>query len=81
MGSPKGQFQYKVNQEAYALVVKALVTEPQTLTMLEELTGLHRVTLYRLFRIFKKHDLVHVSGWEQDRRGRDMYPIFTFGKG
>lgn len=81
MPSAKGQNQVKVNQEAYAMVIRALMDEPQTLTMLQELTGLHRVTLYRLFRILKKHRIVHVSGWEQDRRGRDMYPIFTMGEG
>lgn len=81
MPAPKGKPQVKVNQEAYALVVKALMTEPQTFDMLQELTGLHRVTLYRLFRIFKKHDIVHISGWEQDRRGRDAFAIYTMGKG
>lgn len=71
----------KINQESYALIIKALVTEPQTTTSLQELTGLHRVTIYRLFRALKKHGIVHVSGWEQDRRGRDMFPVFTFGAG
>lgn len=81
MRSLKGKNQVKVNQEAYAMVIRALMDEPQTLTMLQELTGLHRVTLYRLFRTLKKHRIVHVSGWEQDRRGRDMYPVFKMGEG
>lgn len=81
MPAPKGKPQVKINQEMYALVIKALMTEPQTFDMLQELTGLHRVTLYRLFRTFKKHDIVHISGWEQDRRGRDMFAVYTFGKG
>ena len=81
MPASKGKSMNKVNQEAYAMSIKALMTEPQSFDMLEELTGLHRVTLQRLFRIFKKHKIVHVSGWEQDRRGRDMFPIFTLGAG
>ncbi len=81
MPAPKGGVMHKVNQETYALVFKALLKEPQSLDSLEELTGLHRVTLYRLFRTLKKHKVVHVSDWEQDRMGRDMFPVFTLGAG
>ena len=81
MPAPKNQPINKVNQETYALVFKALLTEPQSLDNLEELTGLHRVTLYRLFRTLKKHKVVHVVEWEQDRMGRDMFPVFAIGHG
>lgn len=81
MPAPKGGVMHKVNQESYALIFKALMKEPQTISMLEEVTGLHRVTLYRLFRTFRKHKIVHVSGWDQDSRGRDAFHIFTLGKG
>ena len=81
MPAPKDGVTHKVNQETYALVFKALLKEPQSLDSLEGLTGLHRVTLYRLFRTLKKHKVVHVSDWEQDRMGRDMFPVFTLGAG
>lgn len=81
MPLPKSGKHHRVNQDAYARVIKALVEEPVTLRQLEEITGLHLVTLYRLFRILKKHGLVHISAWEQDSRGRDAFAVFTFGKG
>lgn len=81
MPAPLGKKQNRVNQDAYARVIAALLHEPQTLTMLEESTGLHRVTLQRLFRIFRKHKVVHISAWEQDSRGRDVFAVFTLGKG
>lgn len=81
MGAPKGIPQHKVNQDAYTRIIKALMKEPQTLTSLQELTGLHRVTLQRLFRTFRAHKIVHISDWEQDRRGADAFAVFTLGKG
>jgi len=81
MPSPKGAKHHRVNQDAYARVIKEITNEPCTLRHLEEVTGLHLVTLYRLFRIFKKHKLVYISAWEPDSRGRDAHPVFTFGQG
>lgn len=81
MPSPKGAKHHRVNQDAYARVIKELVTEPCSLRHLVDVTGLHLVTLYRLFRVFKKYKLVHVSAWEPDSRGRDAHPVFTFGEG
>lgn len=81
MPSVKGSRQHKVNQDAYVRVVKAMMEEPQTLTSLEECTGLHRVTLQRLFRTFRKHGVVHITDWEPDSRGRDTFAVFTLGKG
>jgi AraC-like DNA-binding protein len=81
MPSLKGSKQNKVNQSAYTKVIKELLTEPCTLTHLQEVTGLHRVTLQRLFRIFRKHKLVYITDWEQDRRGRDTFAVFSLGEG
>lgn len=71
----------KVNQTSYALIFKALLSEPQSFDTLVEITGLHRQTLYDLFRVLKKYKVVHVCGWDQDSMGRDMFPIFKLGAG
>lgn len=73
--------QHRVNQTAYTLVIKQLMAEPSTLTDLENVTGLHRVTLQRLFRVFRRHKIVHITDWEQDSRGRDVFAVFALGEG
>ena len=81
MPSPKGAKHHRVNQDAYVRVVKALLQEPQTASSIEEITGLHRITVQRLFRTFKKHDVVHIVDWEPDSRGRDAFGVYALGKG
>lgn len=71
----------KLNQTMYAIIFKMLLKEPQSIDALEEETGLHRVTLYRLFRTLRKHKVVHISDWEPDRMGRDAMAVFKLGAG
>lgn len=72
---------HKVNQECYARVFKALMSEPHTANDLAELSGLSPLTTRDLLRVLKKHKVVHISAWEQDSRGRDMIAVFSLGAG
>lgn len=72
---------HRVNHEAYAAVIKALLDHPQTAHELAEVSGLHIVTSQGLMRVFKRHKIVHVSAWDPDSLGRDVTPVFSLGKG
>lgn len=69
----------KINQESYALIFKALLNEPMSIDMMQDLTGLHRQTLYKLMRCFKRHKIVYISDWEWDTRGRDSKAVYAIG--
>ena len=71
----------KVNQEIYAMIVKGLMTKPMSIDEMQDLTGMHRKTLYRLMRTFRGKKIVYISDWEQDRFGRDCKAIYTMGIG
>ena len=71
----------KVNQESYAIIIRMLLEEPQGFNALQEATGLHRGTLYRLFQTFRKHRIAHICDWEPDSLGRDAFPVYALGKG
>lgn len=73
--------QYKVNQETYAHVFKLLFVKPVSVQEIVEVSGIHKLTAYELLRCFKKHGLVHISGWTKDTLGRDSMPIYKMGKG
>lgn len=71
----------KVNQETYARLFKELLEGPMTAHEAVEATGIHVVTAQNLLRCLRKHRVVHVAAWEPDSRGRDMTPVYAFGKG
>jgi hypothetical protein len=72
---------HKVNQESYAVLFKALMADPHTAHEMVEISGLHIITVQHLMRIFKRHKIVHIVGWEKDSLGRDTTPVFAFGTG
>jgi hypothetical protein len=72
--------QNKVNQESYALIFKALLSEPMSIDAMQNLTGLHRQTLHKLMRCFKRHKIVYISDWEQDTYGRDSKAVYAIGE-
>lgn len=71
----------KINQETYALAIKYLIKNDATIHQLAEETGLHYVTASSLIKTFRKHKLVHVCDWEQDKRGRDQTIVIRWGSG
>ena len=75
----KQDMQSKVNQESYALIFKGLLDEPMSIDTMQELTGLHRQTLYKLMRCFKRHKIIYVCDWEPDTYGRDSKAIYAIG--
>lgn len=73
--------QYKVNQATYAKAIKLLIEDTSSAYELAEATGLHTLTAQSLLRCFKEHKLVHISGWDTDGMGRDVTPVYSWGKG
>lgn len=71
----------KVVHTMYALMLKMLLKEPQSLDTLEQETGLSRTTLYRMFSALRRHKVVHVYDWEPDSRGRDAHAVYKLGPG
>lgn len=75
----------KVNQDTYAKLFHHLMHIGERTGCgareLAEVCGLHLVTVYDLMRTLKRHEVVHISGWDQDRRGRDSIALFAFGQG
>ena len=67
--------------ELYAESIKYLLDNETTIHQFAEATGFHVVTSGRILRTFHKYKLVHISDWDQDRRGRDSVRIYKWGKG
>lgn len=71
----------RVNQLHYTLLIKHIMNNDATPHELADEIGFHIVSSQRLMRLFHKHKIVHICGWESDRRGRDCTPIYRFGAG
>ena len=71
----------KVNQLHYALLIKSLMESPATVYELTEEIGLHIRTCRELMNLFKKHQVVHISGWAEDKAGKIHIPIYSLGEG
>ena len=69
----------KVNQLHYALLIKSLMESPATVYELTEEIGLHIRTCRELMNLFKKHQVVHISGWAEDKAGKIHIPIYSLG--
>ena len=69
----------KVNQLHYALLIKSLMESPATVYELCEEIGLHIRTCRELMNLFKKHQIVHISGWAEDKAGKIHIPIYSLG--
>ena len=71
----------KLNQLHYALLIKYLMETPATAYELSEEIGLHIRTCRELMNLFKKHQIVHISGWSEDKAGKIQIPIYSLGEG
>lgn len=69
----------KLNQLHYALLIKYLMETPATAYELSEEIGLHIRTCRELMNLFKKHQIVHISGWSEDKAGKIQIPIYSLG--
>lgn len=72
---------HKVNQDAYARVLKELIDGPITAYDAVEASGIHIVTAQSLMRTLRKHKAIHVVAWECDKMGRDTTPVYAIGGG
>lgn len=71
----------KVNQLHYVLLIKYLTENESTVYELADEIGLHIRTCRELINLFKKHKLVHICGWDKDKRGAVKIPVYKFGEG
>ena len=71
----------KLNQLHYALLIKYLMETPATAYELSEEIGLHIRTCRELMSLFRKHKIVHISGWSEDKAGKIQIPIYSLGEG
>jgi hypothetical protein len=71
----------KVNQEIYAKLIKYLISNDATLGQIADKTGLHVITVGNLMKTFRKHKLVHICEWNEDRLGRDQTMVIRWGEG
>lgn len=72
--------QAKTNAIAFAKLIGALHDGPCTILEMVEVTGLHRVTIEGQLRALRREGLVHICGWEKDRRGRYQVKVFLLGR-
>lgn len=72
---------HKVNHESYALVFKELLVGPCSILELENVAGLHHVTMLDFMRVLRRHRVVHIVAWDPDSMGRDARAVFALGKG
>jgi hypothetical protein len=68
---------HKVNQEAYAVLIKELMQHPCTPQDLADVSGLHPLTVRDLMRTFRRHKIVHIAAWEANNRTA----VWSLGKG
>ena len=69
------------NAIAYAELVKALLEGGYTMRELADQCGLHYVTVTAVIRAMHARSVVHISGWEPDRRGNLSVRVYSLGKG
>lgn len=71
----------KVNYLHYTLLIKSLIENPATAYELSEEIGLSSRSCRELLALFKKHKIVHIAGWAQDKGGSLRLPVYAFGEG
>jgi hypothetical protein len=71
----------KTSIEKYAESIKYLISNDVTINKFSKFTGFNASKSGRILRAFYKYNLIHISDWEQDRRGRDSIKIYKWGKG
>ena len=71
----------KVNAKSFAGMLNSIQLRDRTFKSIASETGLHPMTVGNYIREMHKVGLVHISGWEQDRLGRDCTAIYSWGFG
>ena len=71
----------RVSHLTLSLAIKLLLDGPATAAEIEEVSGLHKVTVYELMRSLRKADAAHISAWDSDSLGRDAVAVFSLGPG
>ena len=71
----------RVSHLTLSLAIKLLLEGPTTAAEVQEVSGLHRVTVYEFMRSLRKAGAAHISAWEPDSLGRDSIAVFSLGPG
>lgn len=71
-----------MNHEARkVLLATELMKGVRTYDQLAEICDLRKTTVARWIRTMRASNLVHVSAWSEDSRGRMFIPCFAWGPG
>ena len=71
-----------MNHEARKVLMAAeLMKGARTYDQLAEICDLRKTTVARWIRTMRASNLVHVSAWSEDSRGRMFIPCFAWGPG
>lgn len=71
----------RISHLTTAQVIKTLLEGPSTAHELVTASGLHLVTVYEFMRVLRRLKIVHISGWDRDKIGRDAIAVFALGDG
>lgn len=64
---------------SYAKLIRALVEIPMTVAELVEETGYYPTTVRAYLKALRKEKLVYITGYHEDKYGRNNTPAFSFG--
>lgn len=81
MSDEKAHAASRVKAVTISYLLEALLSGPQTIKDLTEVTGLHRTTVGDYIRAFRRRKIMHIADWEADATGRDKTPVFKLGRG
>lgn len=73
--------QVKLNAVLTIRMIKLLMYNELTAHDIVDELGLHIVTVSRYCREMHRAKIAHIVGWEKDSRGRDVTPVWKFGRG
>lgn len=72
---------FNSNAHSWALLVRNLMEGPCTVTELQEVTGLRRMTLYEWLANLHAANAARISAWELDRNNRPTVAVWVLEEG
>lgn len=77
----KGIRKPRLSNITFVLLLKELQTAPASAHHLSEVTGLSVQSIYRFLRYAREKKVMHISGWEPDKAGKPIIPVYSLGHG
>lgn len=69
----------RINALSFAKLVRCLTDGPSRIQDVADETGLHYVTARRYLKALHREHVIHISGWENDSRGRANQVVYAMG--